>query len=373
VQGQTYSVLHNFNLDGHDGIFPGASVIRDQAGNLYSTTRNGGTLDGGTVFKIDPSGNETVLHSFSSLDGTSLYGGVILDAAGNLYGTATFGGAYGSGTVFEMDPSGNVTVLHNFSYTDGGFPFAGLVRDQSGNLYGTTVYGGAFGMGTVFKIDSSGDETVLHNFAGGSDGANPFAGVILDSSGNLYGVTYNGGVSVSGTVFKIDTEGNETVLYSFTGSSDGAHPYGGLALDSAGNLYGTTYNGGTLGFGTVFKIDVSGNETVLHSFNFTDGENPYGNVTLDSTGNLYGTTFSGSDAGVGNVFKIDLSGNMTVLHSFDSTSGGEPYGGVTPDSAGNLYGTTFGGGSFGYGTVYEIIQTVPFFRIYREAGDHVGI
>lgn len=361
VQGQTYTVLHQFNFGNGDGVFPAANVVRDPAGNLYGTTRNGGALAGGTVFKIDSSGNETVLHNFSNLDGYSPSGNLILDPSGNLYGTTTFGGAYGAGTVFEMDPSGNETVLHNLSYTEGGYPFAGLVRDQAGNLYGTTVYGGAGGMGTVFEISASGNFMVLHNFAGGvTDGANPFAGLVLDANGNLYGVTYNGGASGMGTVFKIDTSLNATTLYSFTGGNDGANPYGGLALDSAGDIYGTTYDGGASGFGTVFKLDPSGNETTLHTFGSTDGANPYGGVSLDATGNLYGTTFYGGSAGVGDVFKVDPSGNFTVLHTFNATDGAQPYAGILVDSSGNLYGATTYGGSYGYGTVYEIVQTIPF-------------
>lgn len=359
LQGQTYGVLHNFNLSNGDGAFSVAGVVRDQAGNLYGTTKNGGASSEGTVFKIDASGNETILHSFAGIDGAFPHAGLILDSAGNIYGTTASGGEFNSGTVFEIDTSGNETVLHSFDTADGAFPYAGLARDAAGNLYGTTLIGGASLLGVVFKIDSSGNETVLHSFTGTPDGATPFAGVVLDADGNLYGTTYTGGASGYGTVFKLDPAGNETVLHSFI-STDGANPYGGLALDSLGNLYGTTHNGGASGYGTVFKIDPSGNETVLSNLNVTSGGNPYGGVALDAAGNLYGTAFDGGSANLGTVFKIDPSGQLTVIHNLVTSDGGAPEGGVTVDSSGNLYGTTSAAGSLSYGTVFEIAQVVPF-------------
>jgi uncharacterized repeat protein (TIGR03803 family) len=359
LQGQTYAVLHNFNLDNVDGVFSVAGVVRDPAGNLYGTTKNGGASSQGTVFKIDASGNETVLHSFSGIDGANPSSGLVLDSAGDLYGTTASGGVFNSGTVFEIDTSGNETVLHSFDSADGAFPYAGLARDAAGNLYGTTLTGGAAGSGVVFKIDTSGNETVLHSFSG-SDGGNPFAGVILDSAGNLYGTTFTGGASGYGTVFKLDASGNETVLHSFI-FADGANPYGGLALDLAGNLYGTTQHGGASGYGTVFKIDPSGNETVLSNLNPTSGGTPYGGVVLDAAGNLYGTAFDNGSANLGTVFKVDpSSGQLTVIHNFASSDGGNPKSTLAVDSAGNLYGTTSAAGALSYGTVFEIVQVIPF-------------
>jgi uncharacterized repeat protein (TIGR03803 family) len=208
--------------------------------------------------------------------------------------------------VYKVDTAGHSTVLHNFTNgADGGIAYGGVIRDWKGNLYGTTNQGGASNAGVVFKIDTSGNETVLYTFTGGSDGGYPLGGVILDSKGNLYGTTNGGGASGAGVVFKIDTSGNETVLYSFTGGSDGGFPLAGVILDSKGNLYGTTNGGGASGAGVVFKVDTSGNETVLYSFTGgTDGGNPYVGVIRDWDGNLYGTADTGGASNAGVVFEI---------------------------------------------------------------------
>ena len=207
----------------------------------------------------------------------------------------------------------SITVLHSFTNSpDGALPFAGLLRDAAGNLYGTTGSGGIFGFGTVFKLDSSGNETVLHSFAGGGDGQQPSGDLIRDAAGNLYGTTLLGGGVFSnncfgscGTVFKLDPSGNETVLHTFAGGGDGRQPNGNLIMDAAGNLYGTTGSGGsatcpvTLGCGTVFKLDTSGILTLLHSFTGSpgDGESPVGGLIMDKAGNLYGTTLNGGAGG----------------------------------------------------------------------------
>jgi uncharacterized repeat protein (TIGR03803 family) len=212
----------------------------------------------------------TVLHSFTGgNDGAYPFAGLIADKTGDLYGTASAGGfnhaPYGYGTVFKLDTTGEVTVLHSFTFRpDGAFPVAGLIRDKEGNLYGTTESGGAPGcFGTVFKVDATGKETVLHSFPGTPDGLLPLAGLIMDKEGNLYGTTYDGGDSGVGTVFKLGVTGKETVLYSFTGGADGGFPLASLVRDKEGNLYATTFLGGDYGFGTVFKLDTTGKETVL--------------------------------------------------------------------------------------------------------------
>ena len=214
----------------------------------------------GTVFKVAASGAETLLHSFAGADGKYPYGSLIRDSAGNIYGTTFGGGVSGKGTVFKLDTSGKEPLLHSFTGgRDGSHPYSGLVLDAAGNLYGTTYGGGAFTCGrtlcgTVFKLDATGHETVLHNFSGGTDGSGPCAGVVRDSAGNLYGTTLNGGSFNLGTVFKVDTRGKETVLWTFDGTTDGGNPFAGLVRDSAGNLYGTASSGGTSFFGTVFKL-----------------------------------------------------------------------------------------------------------------------
>jgi uncharacterized repeat protein (TIGR03803 family) len=262
------------------------------------------------VYKVDPSGHAKVLHNFTNgADGGNPYGGVILDSKGNMYGTASGGGTANAGLVFKLDPSGNETVLYIFTGgADGDEPTGALLRDSAGNLYGMTVQGGAANSGTVFKLDPSGNETVLYSFTGGVDGGLPLGGLTRDSAGNLYGAAQAGGTSAAGAgvVFKLDTSGNETALYSFTGGDDGAFPgWVTPVRDSAGNLYGTTTSGGTAGQGVVFKVDPSGNETVLHSFTGgSDGGDPLAGLTVGPGGKLYGTTFFGGSMNAGAVFEV---------------------------------------------------------------------
>jgi uncharacterized repeat protein (TIGR03803 family) len=261
------------------------------------------------------------------------------------------------------------SVLHSFSGgSDGGNPLAGFTIDATGNLYGTTNAGGASGVGTVFKITGDGVETVLHNFSGGADGANPEASLLRDAAGNLYGTTLAGGASGAGTVFKLGAHRRETVLYSFAGGTDGAKPQAALAMDAAGNLYGTTTAGGSNGNGTVFKLDVpkkqngKWKERVLYSFGSgTDGAIPVAGVTLDAKGSLYGTTSAGGTYGYGTVFQLKLSKTgwqENILYNFQMQSdGGVPYAGVVFDGSGNLYGAATdggGGGQNGGGTVFEL-------------------
>ncbi len=299
-------------------------------------------------------GSRHIIHTFgvpNPADGSFPYGGVLPDGEGNLYGTAVFGGTAGDGIVYKIDSTGRETVLHNFTGPDGSEPEAGVIRDSEGNLYGTTRVGGTANAGVVFKVDPSGNETVLHSFTGGDDGNSPYAGVIRDSAGNLYGTTGSGGAGCPspgcGVVYKLDTARNLTVLYAFTGGADGGFPTGSLTGDSAGNLYGTTNGGGnTCNCGVVFKLDRSGNETVLYTFTGTDGDGPQAGVIRDSAGNLYGTTDFGGTDGYGVVYKVDASGRETVLYDFtDGADGANPYAGVIRDSAGNLYGTTLYGGN----------------------------
>jgi uncharacterized repeat protein (TIGR03803 family) len=264
----TYTVFHTFT--GADGELPLAGLIQDAAGNLYGTTSGAA----GVVFKLSPTGTETVLHRFTGGgDGGGPVAGLVRDAAGNLYGTTFTGGSSGGcngigcGTVFKLSPTGTETVLHRFTGGgDGGGPVAGLVRDSAGNLYGTTKVGGRSGTcenircGVVFELIRCGsapsgyDFKVLYTFTGGADGASPYAGLIQDAADNLYGTTRGGG-GAGGVVFKLSPTGTETVLHSFAGSpTDGEGPQAGLIQDAAGNLYGTTQLGGAYGYGVVFRL-----------------------------------------------------------------------------------------------------------------------
>lgn len=274
----------------------------------------------------------TVLHNFTGPDGIGPHGALVFDSVGNLYGTTTQiqGGTTGLGAVFKLDPSGSVSVLHIFNGApDGAYPSAGLVRDTTGNLYGTTAVGGnsancpyPLGCGVAFKLDPNGTETVLHRFGSGSDGTSPTGPLALDSTGNIYGTTLTGGgtrckryvgtklVDVGcGTVFKIDASGQESILHSFV-IADGAFPSAGLVQDASGNLFGAANQGGlqnctlsVLGCGTVFKVDSTGQFNVRYSFNGPeagpDGAYPQAGLTLDPAGNLYSTTGAGGSATAG--------------------------------------------------------------------------
>jgi uncharacterized repeat protein (TIGR03803 family) len=366
------TVLYSFT-GGADGGYPYAGVIEDWAGNLYGTTSGGGSAGAGVTFKVDQRGNETVLHSFTNGadGGYPLLAGLIMDFAGNLYGDTPYGGTIGAGVLFKIDPAGHQTVMYSFPVTDGIDPLSGVIQDSTGNLYGTTTGGGPANAGVVYKLDATGRETLLYSFTGGTDGANPQAGLIQDSAGYFYGTTESGGAAGAGVVFKLDGMGHETVLYSFTGGTDGAYPLAGLIQDSAGNFYGTTVGGGSGGKGVVFKLDPMGHEAVLHNFTGPDGAGPYSGVTFDSAGNLYGTTVGGGTRG-GVVYKLDPAGNYTVLHDFTyGPDGGFPWGGVTLDSAGNLYGTTWSGGppSGDYpGVVYKVDSAGNFSVLYTFTG-----
>ena len=305
-------------------------------------------------------GTESVLYSFgsSATEGSGPLSGLIMDSAENFYGTTSAGGTYDLGTVFKINPNGTEAILYAFAggTTDGQFPLGRLVMDSAGNLYGTTALGGANDLGTVFKISAAGTETVLHSFAGRQQ---PNGRLIMDSAGDLYGTTTGGGANNGGTVFKISPNGTETILHAFAGgTTDGAEPEGGVIMDSAGNLYGTTAGGGAYDLGTVFKISPAGTETVLHSFvgGTTDGADPQAALIMDSAGNLYGTTVDGGANNDGTVFKISPAGTETVLRSFvgGATDGARPEAALVMDSAGNFYGTTQSGGTYHGGTLFTI-------------------
>jgi uncharacterized repeat protein (TIGR03803 family) len=389
AQAQTFRVLYSFNGP-PDAQAPHSNLLLDGSGNIYGITFGGGSSYEGTAFKLNSSGKETVLYSF-----LSGYGNrpdlVIQDAEGTLYGTTTYGGSYGQGAVFKLDQKENETVLYSFrgAAKSDGFDPIGVVRDEQGNLYGTTGLGGeaggcyGYGCGIVFKLDSAGKETVLYTFKGGADGGYPSGPIVRDAAGNLYGETaYGGDLSCyppygCGTVFKLDPAGKETVFHRFTGTGgDGEHPWAGLVADNKGNLYGATVEGGTgpnctsaeNGCGTVFKVDRTGKETVLHSFTGSGADfPPNASLALDEKGNIYGTTPNGGSqncgSGCGAVYMLNPAGKETILHEFvGGTEGATPLGGVTLDSAGNIYGTTALGGDLacnngaGCGTVFKLTR-----------------
>jgi uncharacterized repeat protein (TIGR03803 family) len=408
-----------------DGAYPAGGVVFDQAGNLYGATTDGGsnTCGGiaqcGIVFQLrapEQKGgpwSEHVLYVFKGVtnnDGETPAGSVIFDPAGNLYGTTAYGGTggcillgsdVGCGVVYQMIPpktKGGVwteKVIYSFQGgKDGYFPWGDLTFDTQGNLYGATQYGGGKGTtcdplyqycGTVFKLSppktkgGKWSEEVLYSFAGGTDGANPNGGLVLDSKGAIYGATHIGGYNCPqfqgvgcGTVFKLTLlkSGNwtEQILHRFRDGNDGAGPSSGLVFDGKGALYGTAGLGGSgNGFGVVFRLAKVNNgqwtEVIVHSFQGNDGESPTGGVTFDPLGNLYGTSLGGAYSR-GNVFRLKPTGskhwNFSVLYSLmGAPDGNHPTASLILDTAGNLFGTTQWGGTGtacqgGCGTVFEV-------------------
>jgi uncharacterized repeat protein (TIGR03803 family) len=309
---------------GANGAGPSAGLVQASDGSFYGTTQRGGSNNAGTVFRLVQSNGkwtQSVIHEFgTSGDGSSPSCDLVLDpSTTTLFGTTSEGGGEGEGTVFSLVNSNGAwkeTVLYSFQgLEDGRQPLAGLYRDSSGALYGTASYAGAEGVGTLFELIKSHDawkEHKLHDFANGSDGAVPSSQLIADSDGALFGTTYDGGVHGYGTVFKIVHaigKWKETVLWSFAGGAgDGANPDDALYMDEAGTLYGTTGMGGSGGYGTLFALKESGGswtETMLHSFaGGNDGEYPFAGLIADSSGNLYGTTIFGGKYGDGTAFEL---------------------------------------------------------------------
>jgi uncharacterized repeat protein (TIGR03803 family) len=360
ASAQTYSVLYRFS--GPDGEFPQGRLTISTTGQGYGTAMDGGANGYGTLFTL--SSKQRTIYSFTGSGGSYPLRGVTQDTAGNLYTTTAMGGTWGCGTVVKLDTKGNETVLYSFTgENDGDQPQGALFLDSAGNLYGTTVLGGccsgaSSNFGTVFKLSPNGVETVLHAFSGPQyyDGEYPYYGLAADTKGNLYGATGGDGSSTWGTVFEITAAGNYSTLYRFTGGLDGGRPQTGLHIDTAGNLYGTTKAGGAFGNGTVFELNANRIESVLYSFTGgADGSQPEAGVVEDAAGNFYGTTVYGGASSFGTVFKLDRLGDETVLHSFEGGSDGQyPHAPLAQDAEGNLYGTTSEGGK-SYGTIFKIV------------------
>jgi uncharacterized repeat protein (TIGR03803 family) len=334
----------------------------------------------------------TTIYDFCSQSGCPEggvpWGGLVQGSDGNFYGTTSNQNLAGYGAVYKLTSSGTLTVLHSFTgLSDGGVPLAGLVQASDGNFYGVTTKGGDphSNCGTVYKVTASGTLTTLHEFAGHpNDGCQPYPALVQASDGNFYGTTYYGGTSNNcgsfgcGTVFKITTGGTETILYSFctqSGCLDGSSPQAGLVQGSDGNLYGETFYGGPNfggpdGYGTAFKITLSGTLTTLHNFDFTNGADPSGTLVQASDGNFYGTTSAGGANGVGGtVFKMTSIGTLTTLYNFCPLSncrdgGAGPNAGLVQASDGNFYGTTAGGGANVSGTIFAITPGGAFSSLY---------
>lgn len=406
---QTTRLVHVFSGANGTG---GDSVTIDKSGKVYGAATS--THAAAVFFQLTPPVSGTtwtaIAPGFGANIGTCPCSQLIQDADGNFYGTAPSGGAFGMGTVFELTPGHTPIgrVLHSFNGQDGSMPGGSLVFDSKGDLYGTTSWGGANNYGTVFELSpgKSWAERVLHNFnQDGVDGTNPTGAVVFDAAGNLYGSTGEGGPTTQcgeflcsyGTVFEISGQGIESVLYAFTtntnGMQDAQFPQGDLAMDAQGNLYGASESGGTSlcdmgggtfgGCGTVFEVSPGQNgwtERVIHEFNGAKGALPFSSVIFDAQGNLYGTTYEGGTSygkvwpSYGIAYKLTPNTNggwvEKVLHNFtfNGRDGYYPFGNVALDGAGHLYGSTSSGGTatqcgsdngvpLGCGTVFQV--TLP--------------
>ena len=391
ANAQTFQVLHAFAAPPTDG-FPSGAFLLDSQGHLFFASDAGGENTDcsgygcGAVFELSKGyghWKESTLYAFSPFNGNSPTpaGPLIMDTSGNIYGTQSHGGdpSCDCGAVYQLTQSAGVwsqNLLYSFTggVNDGMYPASGLVRDSAGNLYGSTSNGGLNNNGTIFELSPNADGTwsysIIHNFSygvnGSSDGSEPYGPLTMDSLGNLYGTTLQGGLWSYGTAFRLSFSSGtstEAILFNFTLDYSFAPNPVGVVPDAAGNLYGTTQSGGAYGLGTIYKLTPAigfWNRTILHTFTGSgDGANPLGGLAIDATGALYGASIQGGSFGYGNVYKFShVSGrwNQTLLHEFtNGTDGREPVLGLVLDWKGNVYGLANGGGAYGNGVAFEIM------------------
>jgi uncharacterized repeat protein (TIGR03803 family) len=357
------------------GTGPSARLLQGSDGALYGTTYSGGGPGSGTVFKLNPEGSGfTVLHDFDGTTGANPYAGLIEAGNGALYGTARFGGSSGNGNVFKLNRDGaGFTVIYDFDFTTGSEPYAAPTEGSDGVLYGTAAGGGSNNYGTVFKLNPDGsDFSVLMDFEYTTTGGSPVGELIQGTDGALYGTATQGGSSGYGTVFKLNTDGTGfTVLHEFDFTT-GAYPFCMLMQGPDETLYGTARDGGSTGYGTVFKLNPDGTGfTVLHEFDGTTGANPYAGLVQGGDGALYGTATQGGSGGYGTVFKLNTDGNgFTVLLEFESsTTGANPNAGLIQGADGALYGAAPSGGNGGGGTVFRLNEDGTDFTVSQSFCD----
>jgi len=371
TRAQSFNVVYSFT-GASDGANPLAGLVSTPEG-FFGTASAGGNAGTGVVYTIDSNGNQSVLYSFAGgSDGASPEAG-LLPAGRGFYGATTAGGSSGGGTVFQVSLTGKESVLYNFTGgADGGDPQGTLIKDATGNLYGTTFSGGASGNGTVFELlhptvkGGPWTEQVLYSFGTGTDGANPVAGVAFDRAGNLYGTTSAGGMYGYGTVFQLvpsPSGWTENILHHFQLESDGGVPYAGIVVDKHGRLWGAATDGGqggTNGGGTVFElIPADGNWTfnVLYALSGWGISGSFRNILL-SGGKIYATTHCDGNYDAGTVYELTRSGstwNYTSLYVFTGGSDGlYSFSNLVFDSQGNLWGTTNQGGANGAGVVFKV-------------------
>ncbi len=373
TDGSNFLVLHTFATDGHEGDNNGSGVIVAADGSLIGTRYAGGSIsrNTGTIFGVNKDG--TGFHlvydlSAGRVEGFNTYSGLVRGSDGNFYGVTRYGGWYDDGTLFKMTPAGVVTVLHNFAAgaSDGDQPFATLVQDSSGNFYGSTYYGGTYNEGTVFQLKANGTYTLLYVF-GQTGGSYIPSSLLVGADGLLYGTSYYGGQYNNGAVFRLTLDGYETVIHSFKGgTTEGQYANSGLLQLADGTLYGTTFNGGTNNQGTVYKLNVGGSGfATLHSFTAaTDGANPDAGLILGTDGKLYGTTSVSGPANGGTLYNIATNGSgYHVVHQFGASTDGSSPNQVMQATDGRLYGTANTGGPNSVGTAWRMTTTGGSFTV----------
>ncbi len=340
------------------GRSPTGDLVRGADGNFYGMTAYGGNYGYGTIFRVTPGGTITVLRHLDNTDGRFPAGSLVVGSDGAFYGMTRYGGANAGGTIFKITAGGTFTVLRPLkSTTDGRYPQGSLVRGTDGNFYGMTNAGGTNGYGTIFRISPGGATfTVLRHLSRTTDGSSPAGSLVQNTDGAFYGMTYSGGTTGYGTLFRITTGGSFSVLHHLDGSSQGSLPVANLVQGTDGNYYGTTSAGGTTNHGTVFRTCTNGTYTVLYSLNRTPhGGAPLGNLVQGADGAFYGTSSEGGSNAAGTIFRITTGGSFTVLrHLSSSADGRNPRAGLVRGTDGAFYGTTYGGGSNGHGTIFRI-------------------
>jgi uncharacterized repeat protein (TIGR03803 family) len=364
----TSLVITALNLPGS----PRGNLLLANDGNIYFTGTTGGANGIGAVARVTPAGDATSLHSFTGgqTEGQSPFAGVMQASDGALYGTTYVGGDGNGGTVYRLALDGTYKLLHSFKAggkTDPHYPYGGVVQASDGNLYGTTLRGGADDKGTIYRISLDGTLTQIHDFTG-DDGENPEGDLIVGSDGNLYGTTLQGGKDGRGTIYRATLAGAVTTLHSFPTlgafstagvaiNATGANPRSGLFLGADGNYYGTAYQGGSVGYGTVYRMTPAGVVTVVHAFTgpTSGGAFPLASVSQDAAGNLYGTTERGGPNNLGTAWRIDTSGQFSMLHGFLGTTvdGMSPYATLLPLN-GYLYGNSYTDSDVHLGALFKL-------------------
>jgi uncharacterized repeat protein (TIGR03803 family) len=363
ASAQTYTQLYSF-AGGTGGAGPDGTLLLTAEG-IIGTTYSGGASGLGLVFQFSPQSVFTVLHSFSGGPaGSNPSAGVIADSLGDLYGTTSGGGTGKIGTAFELSRTGTSYAATPFQPALGRSPSSGLVANAAGDFFGTAYKGGTANKGTVFEVQPDGIISVLHSFTGGADGEYPSGGSLaMDAAGNLYGTTQSGGPGTYGVIYRVTPAGVETIIHSFSlNSQECLQPNNGLAIDTAGNIYGSAFDtGGEYGHGCVYKLSPAGEYSVLHYFmgnngGTDDGAYPEAGVVLDKAGNIYGTTALGGYDNVGVVYLVTPKGHYELLHSFTGGTDGEGESTQLAIGADGVYGAAGSGGTYENGSLFKITR-----------------